>query len=1029
MNQGIELLVAEFAKPKIEKLQLLKGVSKIIKDLASFSYLSLPANVIDTISAIKLDDKPGTVGWKLISRSLVDALFVLIAETDNRFISDEIETAVLDHKLNLFLEERTYFISKKFLKEPDKFALIHDIKPVLDQYLQLFDFKECDRINLLSRFERYFLHSLIQEWRGNLRSYAVLQEMLETPFDKAEERLSEWEVYGNYLTTQIHKPVFSESFSLAQIYIPLRAEYKVFKEKKSNEQYGLNTAEFTYERNVVDLETFLVNWLEKGDKKDAIRIIRGGPGVGKSSFLKMLSARLVQNGKRVLFIPLHRLNSLEGKLDETVNSFLRYGQFFTHNPINQDKDPLILIFDGLDELTRQDEALFDVAKRFFYEVKRDVESFNIEKLKLQIIVSGRDIIVQDNESEFRQEGQLLKLLPYFIPNEEQKELTGGERLIREDQRDLWWSNYGKLKGKSYEELLYKLKTEDLGEITVQPLLNFLVAISNDHKEFDFSKKTNLNDLYAHLLNAVYERNYAEGRHRTVGNIEESEFNLVLQEIGIAAWHGAGRTTTVKEIRKRFNTNAHLRLLAKFIGDAEKGVVSLLASFYFRRASRTEEGMESFEFTHKSFGEYLAAMKIVRESLLICQNYKDGKMHFSEHSGNDLVSCLKDWTNLFGPRVLDRDLVRFIRKELAKMHNDRPELLLEMQKAIIDFIGYMFIQGMPLESLNINKTFKTQNESSINAEKALLVIHGLLGHLTRQVFPLSFSEDTIFGSWLYRLIGQRGTKEPMVLDFLNSLNCSEARLVLFDLSGANLNKSKLIGANLNQADLSGANLSQTDLSKARLSRAHLVRADLSGADLSGADLSGADLSGADLTGASLRGADLRKAYLSSAKLIDTDLCEANLIGANLRDADLRKAKLVTAQLSEACMECIDLRDANLSGAILIGADLSRANLCEANLNRVDLSRADLSRAKLSKADLREADLSGSALIGSDLIRTNLSGSDLIGTKLIGADLSGANLFEANLIGADLRETNMKRTIVQGAQWSEDILDQLIKEGRI
>ena len=54
-----------------------------------------------------------------------------------------------------------------------------------------------------------------------------------------------------------------------------------------------------------------------------------------------------------------------------------------------------------------------------------------------------------------------------------------------------------------------------------------------------------------------------------------------------------------------------RKLAAFERGAEKGAVSLLAAFYVRQAGFTAAGERSFEFTHKSFGEFLAARRLVR----------------------------------------------------------------------------------------------------------------------------------------------------------------------------------------------------------------------------------------------------------------------------------------------------------------------------------------------------------------------------------------------------------------------------------
>ena len=61
-------------------------------------------------------------------------------------------------------------------------------------------------------------------------------------------------------------------------------------------------------RVVVDLVEYLDGWLQKGDKKDALRVICGGPGSGKTSATKVWAAELALSGHRVLYIPLHHLD-------------------------------------------------------------------------------------------------------------------------------------------------------------------------------------------------------------------------------------------------------------------------------------------------------------------------------------------------------------------------------------------------------------------------------------------------------------------------------------------------------------------------------------------------------------------------------------------------------------------------------------------------------------------------------------------------------------------------------------------------
>lgn len=913
MDKGIKLTNATFAKPKVQPLQLLKGIANIIKDFstaATGGLAGLPADVIDTISAIKLEDKPETIGWKLISRSLVDAIVTLVAETGRGFLKEEIETSHLDKDLNKFLEKKEYFIDRTFLKDPESLKLLQDIKSPLDEFLEIFGFNKAERKNLLDRLGRYFLSSLIVEWRANVQYYTVLKVVLETPFDEAGQRASEWHVYGNHLVTQIHKPVFSESFSLAQIYIPLRAEYKARNKKvtrskdKLEELHSHNEARFT--RHAVDIERHLLKWVNAGNRKDALRIVRGGPGNGKSSFLKMLAAKLVEENKQVLFIPLHRLD-LEGKLDVTVNNFLRYDKFIKYDPINNDDKPIILIFDGLDELAMQGKALTEIARSFIREVERCLSGYNQVRLKLQVIISGRDVIIQQNESEFREDGQVLKLLPYVLTEDEQEQLMGTQRLIARDQRHDWWKRYGRLKGKDYEELPKNLRTRELDEVTAQPLLNFLVAMSYDRGRIALDETTNLNEVYADLLKAVYERHYEDGnRHKSVHDLEEEDFSLVLQEIAVSAWHGSGRTTTVGEIQSHFNESGLSDMMESFIEDAEQGVVSLLAAFYFRQAGQNTQGSQTFEFTHKSFGEYLTAKRIVGLLLDLEEDLSLYEQNTRKRKGKSERDCLVEWVITFGEKALDRDLIRFLRNELVWMFKHKAEDVYKLHGFIIELINHYLREGLPLERLSPRKdTFILENEWSINAERALLVLRSLLANMTDQLSTIDWPTDYSFGEWLNRIRSQRNNEWPLMRGFANQLSLEGQELEVQNLYSTNLSRSDLSYSNLFSSSLTLANLEGANLERANLWRANLMNSDLEDANLQGASLQEVNLQGAGLQGAHLQGADLEGAHLQGARLQGVDLKDADLKDADLEDADLTNANLVGTNLTGA----------NFKGAII------------------------------------------------------------------------------------------------------------------
>ena len=616
---------------------------------------------------------------------------------------------------------------------------------------------------------------------------------------------------------------------------------------------------------------------------------------------------------KVLYVPLHLIDASKDLVEE-VGRFVRDEGILLQNPLDPESpEPnLLLIFDGLDELASQGKAAAETARAFVRMVDLTVEKRNQQSVKLRVLISGRELIVQENESEFRRPRQILTLLPYFMPvpsdNERRlvqdgEEYHDPENLLKNDLRQQWWANYGILTGESYKGLPNELDRKDLEEITAQPLLNYLVALSFTRKKLDFTKDINLNLIYADLVAAVHERGYEKHPHVCIRHMTLKDFFRILEEIGLASWHGDGRTTTVREIQEHCNASGLGSMLDSFQDGAKAGVTRLLAAFFFRQYGQRSSGDSTFIFTHKSFGEYLTAKRIVRAVERVIRELE--RRAESPDEGWDERDALKHWAQICGPSAITPYLHDFL---LNEMKLRSPEELAQWQNRLARLFSYMLRNGMPMEQLGI-VPFKKAMFQSRNSEEALLVALNSCARLTKQVSPIEHVDNTAFGSWFRRIQGQSmGPASALVARCLSFLNLSECVLYMGDFYGADLNSSVLSGSQAYLACLRGANLGGADLRGSDLDGANLERANLEGADLRGSDLDGANLERANL-----EGADLREAYL--------------------READLERA---------------NLREADLEGADLRGANLERANLERANLERANLERANLDRSQPRKS---------------------------------------------------------------------------------
>lgn len=885
-----------FFKPlKADFKDLFKALAKGIGHTAGGKWAELGADAVEALSAIGLTTEPGELAFLLIRRSITLALFELVGESASQKLTETKESDALLRELDSAIEGNEVHIDQKFLDRPADLPLLADLQPVMMRWLLAYGLDEASAKAIVDRLPSYFVYALNQEWRVNAKSYRPLLEALDTPFARAGERDWAWAAYAALLERRVQEGVFDEPFSLSQIYVPLNAYYVEDSSEKGSSEEIVRTGR-QRRRVVVALEEELERWLNGADSQDAIRVISGGPGSGKSSFARIFASRVAQRSKeKLLFVPLHLIDPTKDLIDE-VGRFVRDEGILVQNPLGPEspEPKLLIIFDGLDELASQGKAAAETARAFVREVEKTLEKRNLQGVRLRVLISGRELVVQENESEFRRPRQILNLLPYFVPQQsdqrrrgilrEEEEYHDPTGLLKSDLRQIWWKNYGTISNQAFDRLPEELSRPDLDEITAQPLLNYLVALSFTRDKLDFTKDINLNSIYADLVTAVHERAYEKRRvyvpirHMTLDN-----FSRVLEEIGLAAWHGDGRTTSVSEIEEHCRASGLGGLLDVFQEGARAGVTRLLAAFFFRQYGQRPAGDPTFVFTHKSFGEYLTALRIVRAVERIARELT--RRTDDPDGGWDERDALKHWAQISGPSAISQYLYAFLLDELRL--RTRAELL-QWQVWLCKLFGHLLRHGLPMEQLQLG-TFRELSFQSRNAEEALLVALSLCAQVTKRVSSIDQPDRTSFGAWFRRIQGQRtGGESALVAASLSFLDLSESILHIGDFYGATLRSS-----NLRRIEAVLCCFSSADLRKANLSGSVLRDANLEYANLSDANLRGARLQGARLNGANLRGTDLSRAVLDGAVLEDANLDGAKLDGASFDRAkfDEKYAKII------------------------------------------------------------------------------------------------------------------------------------------
>jgi hypothetical protein len=329
--------VSSFQKPlKADFKTLFKGLSKGVGHTAIGKWEELGNDAVESLGAVGLVTEPGELASLLIRRSLVRAMFDLVSEIASQYLTEvTADASKLEEQLNFSLASREIFIDQNFLDRPADLPLLADLRPLLEAWLQAHSVPQASAVAVADRLPSYFAYALNQEWRKNAQSYQPILPAMNTPFSKAGEREWAWTNYAALLEKRIHEGVFDEPFSLAQLYVPLNAFYIDEPSAKTigdGPLRGIKCARGV----VVAVEDELLQWLGKQDPVDAIRVLSGGPGSGKSSFARIFAARVAQAGKiKVLFVPLHLIDATKNLIDE-VGRFTRDEGVLQQNPLDPD---------------------------------------------------------------------------------------------------------------------------------------------------------------------------------------------------------------------------------------------------------------------------------------------------------------------------------------------------------------------------------------------------------------------------------------------------------------------------------------------------------------------------------------------------------------------------------------------------------------------------------------------------------------------------------------------------------------------
>ena len=883
------------------------------------NWANVIANLFAAARTVRVERSEGALAWQLLLTGIGEALTevanlqppTLINERDIDTISKRVEAEAADLIIQVDFLEHPWSLPPVVLA---KETLLTWLAPPTDSSIPQ------DLVNLRHRFDAALVLGLHRTVRRNEARYRPLLDLRKDPTGPAWQVLEDWRLYHARLVCEFRTaPVFDESFSIDQLYVPLNAWHDV--EQESDGKAGPKKS-----RGVVRLDDDTMAWLRGERGAGRLRLVTGGPGSGKSTAMKALAAALVEEGNNghqadALLFPLQRFQWRSGIVESVAATSGTYTDQMRHNPLDpahlrERQNPLLLIFDGLDELTASAQVSEAISSTFLRELNTALR--NWEDRPVWAIVTGRDAIFGNVEGPVATlPGERFHLLPYHVRENEpdapsRSDYHDPDGLLSTDNREKAFRLFAKAKGKPSDDLPMMYRNNDLHDVSAQPLLNYFMLTSGPAEVAD----GNCARIYGGLFERLHSRNRNDnGRPQDAGKpaagLSQDQFDRAFEAMAVAAWRTGGTRAAswdgvLKEVRREDSYlkdgKDKLEYIFERIDPGAQWPFRLAAAFFFRNDHAT-----GVEFTHKSFADYLYARRLSKAVAAMAD-----VLHQTPEAEEGML-CR--WEALTSTQRMSYEVAHFLQLEIQATVDSTT--LSRRHTALKPVVERLLQEGRQVHGETCQRRAE---QLSSQMEEALFIAWHAMWRPDGDRRYWQLGEDT--GELLFRALARQEGVHGRQFAPAFVAHWSGA-----DLNGAELSRSRLNQAVLTEANLEDADIRGTDLGGACLSSAVLTGANLTGVVLTGANLRSTNFSDADLTGAEITGADLRQAVLTGANLRGADLLGSILDGANLSNADLTDANLTIAQFTGANLRC-----ANLTGALHFSANFRDADVTGVVFNK-------------------------------------------------------------------------------------------------
>ncbi|MEP3919878.1 pentapeptide repeat-containing protein [Ascidiaceihabitans sp.] len=693
-----------------------------------------------------------------------------------------------------------------------------------------------------------------------------------------------------FVSDPIFSPDEDETVSLSEVYIHLRSYWHHRVEDKDDN--------VTITTHLGDLHETVAQWLQAPE--DPLRLIAGGPGSGKSSFAKAFAHQMIQEeSHRVVFVELQHF-TFETNTYDALGTYVKRSNNntepdgsagFYENPLDwaaDDDTPVLLIFDGLDELSADDTEARSLTKQFVQGVNNLLGQQHMANKKVKALVLGRSTACQDALDAGQRE-KLLHVAPIRplqasdlgVTDDEDRQGDGPKikgkledplGILGKEQRIGYWNRWKNARNLMEDKPPESLTHKDMSELNVEPLLLHLLLISDFATTRWREAAANRNLVYDDILTKIFERNKTKPPLSKT-DLSKEDFFRLMECLSLSAWRGGGRTGTEEEFKPLRDAYRDDRKWEK----VTQLPVADLKSIALQIHTRRDSDRQGFEFIHKSIGEYLAGRALFETAMHLADEL--------EHRINE-AKAAKKWIELFSHRPVTGPILRFLKDEVRRYpHPEKLRGGLDRLTAVFD---HTLRQGFPRLKEHYTLNYREIELRQRYAESSLLTVLSCMaqgiapdagqGEIDRTMrvnidWPTNFSASHLFNR--------------LVENYDDSLPKEYARL--------NLDGALLYGLEMNHYNFDGSSFVESDLRFTTM-----LKASVQNCDLKGAEFIGAMLLSADFDQSNHSKSNFNDALLEHATFRNCDFEDAAFSNTMVHGADFYSAKNMTIEQLNRCI---------------------------------------------------------------------------------------------------------------------------------